>query len=57
MLIQHFPLGSVRSYLVFVQGVQIELETLVWSLTRLWANALRLGARPETELDTGFEME
>jgi AcrR family transcriptional regulator len=31
--------------LVFVQGVQVEFETLVWSLTRLWANALRL-ARP-----------
>lgn len=28
--------------LVFVQGVQVDFETLVWSLTRLWANALQL---------------
>ena len=33
--------------LVFVQGVQVDFETLVWSLTRLWANALRLAAGTE----------
>lgn len=42
---------------VFVQGVQIDFETLVWSLTRLWANALRLVVGPETELDIGFEID
>jgi AcrR family transcriptional regulator len=33
--------------LVFVQGVEVDFETLVWSLTRLWANALRLAPSSE----------